>query len=170
METTNTFEKLHHIQPSASRVNADPVLATLHSRGYRVAVAPLNGQHVSGMRIHVAHSETTRALTWGAFCHAMKADGFDPASIVADRISALAESVEMRSWWRACADTYCRTIARKFTAGDSETQRARDLDRLAQLVALCVFRPGSARGQIGTLTRGETRGPLAFLAAAHLAQ
>lgn len=170
METKSTFSHLHHIQPGAARVDADPVLGMLHATGYAVAVAPLNGDYVSGMRIHVAHRDTGRALTWGAFCHVMRRGGFDPASIVADRISPLCESVEARSWWRACADTYCRTVARKFTAGEDAATQERDLDRLSQLVALCIYRPGSARGQIGTLTRGEKRGPLAFMAAAHLAR
>jgi hypothetical protein len=170
MTVSKTFSHLHNVQPSHGRLEADPILGMLAATGFAVAVAPLNGDYVSGMRIHIAHRDTGRALTWGAFCHVMDRAGFDPASVVADRISALAESVELRSWWRACTDTYCRTIARKFTAGESNTTQERDLDRLAQLVALCIYRPGSGRGQIGTLTRGETRGPLAFLAAAHLAQ
>ena len=166
METKDTFQKLFHIQPSAARVASDPVLATLHSRGYAVAVAPLNGIHVSGMRIHIAHRDTCRALTWSAFCHAMRRDGQDPLRVVADSISALAESVKERCWWRSCVVALMRTEALCFHGDDSESQRARDLNTLAQLAALCVYRPGSARGQLGTLTRGEPAGPLAFLAAA----
>ena len=165
METTNTFSHLHHIQPSAARVALNPVLATLHSRGYAVAVAPLNGIHVSGMRIHVAHRDSGRALTWDTFCHAMRRDGQDPLRVVADAVSSLADSVAQRSWWRSCVVAYMRVETQQFHAGDNETRKTRDLDRLAQLTALCLYRPGSARGQIGTLTRGERAGPLAFLAA-----
>jgi hypothetical protein len=170
METTNTFSHLHHIQPSAARVDADPVLAMLHATGYAVAVAPLNGIHVSGMRIHVAHRDTGRALTWGAFCHVMRRAGFDPLRVVADSIGALADSVNARAWWRSCVVAYLRTEALCFHAGDGDTQRTRDLDRLAQLTALCLYRPGSARGQIGTLTRGEGPACLSFLASAHRAR
>jgi hypothetical protein len=167
MTASQTFSHLHHVQPSAARVNADPVLGMLHATGYAVAVAPLNGVHVSGMRIHIAHRDTGRALTWGAFRHTMQRAGFDPLRVVADSIGALAESVNARSWWRSCVVAYLRTEALCFHADDSETQRARDLDRLAQLTALCLYRPGSARGQIGTLTRGDGPACLSFLASAH---
>lgn len=174
MNATETFSHLFHIQPAARAESLmscsfPSALASLWSRGYRVAVAPLNGDHVSGFRLHIAHEETGRALTWGALDHALRADGMDAGEVVAHSLERLCESSAARMWWRSSAIAYVRTVARKFHAGDATAQQERDLTQLANLIGLCIYRPGSAQGQLGTLTRGGSPGVLSFLVASHLA-